>query len=229
MRTTTFLAPVRRSRQQAMTCLIYAAALFATLGTQALADEPQRGLPPLMSESEEIETALEGAPPHLRADAGVYVLKKIGYVRARETRNGFNCLLVREWAKTFEPTCFDSEGSATILPVILFRYDLLAKGASFDELDAAVGEGYRTGKFRAPRRVGVAYMLSTRNTVVLDSKTRKVGGAPPHLMFYSPYLTSADFGATEHESGSHFLISEEGTPTAMIIVPVHLDREHHHE
>ena len=231
MRTTTSIRrSAGRSRQRAVSRLVRAAALLAAFGTQAMAIEVSSGLPPLMTESEEIESALEGAPRHLRANAGVFVLTRGGYVRARETRNGFNCLLVREWAKTFEPTCFDSEGSATILPVILFRYELLAKGASFEHVDSAVAEAYRLGKFRAPRRVGVAYMLSTRNIVVLEHKTRKVGTAPPHLMFYSPYLTSADFGATEHESGSHFLISDEGTPVAMIIVPVDPKHdEHRHE
>lgn len=230
MRTTAFIhRSACRPRPRAVGWLVRTV-LLAMFGTQAMATEAASGLPPIMSDSEEIEAALEGAPPHLRARAGVYVLRRNGYVRARETGNGFNCLLVREWAKTFEPTCFDSEGSATILPVILFRYELLANGASFEDVDASVAEGYRSGKFRAPRRVGVAYMLSRRNIVVLDHKTRKAGSAPPHLMFYSPYLTSADFGATEHESGSHFLIADEGTPVAMIIVPVDPDdSEHRHE
>jgi hypothetical protein len=30
-------------------------------------------------------------------------------------------------------------------------------------------------------------MLSHRNIVVMDRKQKRVGSAPPHLMFYSPY------------------------------------------
>jgi hypothetical protein len=206
-----------------------AVAIIALACKPALASETASGLPPLMPEPQEIETALEGAPPHLRDEAGVYVLKASGYVRVRETRNGFNCLLAREWSRSFEPTCFDSEGTASILPVILFRTALLAKGTSYEDIQATVAEGYRTGKFRAPRRVGVAYMLSKRNIVVLDHATRKVGAAPPHLMFYSPYATAADFGTTE-DFASHFGVADEGTPVAMIIVPIVLeDAKHSHE
>ena len=202
-------------------------AMIALCGV-SLASDQTAALPPLLPEAEEIQTALEGAPVHLREGAGVYVLKSTGYVRARESRNGFTCLLVREWSRSFEPTCFDGEGTASILPVILVRTELLAKGTSEAGIRAAVAEGYRTGKFRAPQRVGVAYMLSRRNTVVLDHDTKKVGGAPPHLMFYSPYMRAEDFGTTA-DFASHFGVADEGTPTAMIIVPVELeDAEHAH-
>lgn len=201
--------------------LVASVALFARIG---LAEDQNSSLPPLLPEKEEIDTALEGAPAHLRKGAGVYVLKASGYVRARDSHNGFNCLLVREWSRSFEPTCFDAEGTASILPVILKRTELLAEGMDDEAIRAAIAEGYRNGKFQAPRRVGVAYMLSTRNTVVLDHEAKKVGGAPPHLMFYSPYMRAEDFGTTD-DFASHFGVADEGTPTAMIIVPVDV-RQH---
>jgi hypothetical protein len=205
------------------TCLVATVALIVRT---AFAEEQSAALPPLLPEDQEIQTALEGAPAHLREAAGVYVLKAGGYVRARESHNGFTCLLVREWSKSFEPTCFDAEGTASILPVILARTDLLAQGLSDEGIRAAIAEGYRTGTFRAPRRVGVAYMLSTRNTVVLDHSTKKVGGAPPHLMFYSPYMRAEDFGTTD-DFASHFGVADEGMPSAMIIVPVDVDESEH--
>lgn len=204
-------------------CLV---ALVALIARTALAEEQSAALPPLLPEDQEIQIALEGAPVHLREGAGVYVLKASGYVRARESRNGFTCLLVREWSRSFEPTCFDSEGTASILPVILARTELLAQGMNDEGIRAAIAEDYRTGKFRAPRRVGVAYMLSTRNTVVLDHDSKKVGGAPPHLMFYSPYMRAEDFGTTA-DFASHFGVADEGMPTAMIIVPVDVDESKH--
>ncbi|MFL6575036.1 MAG: hypothetical protein ACJ8MR_00345 [Povalibacter sp.] len=202
--------------------------MIALSGSSIAGNHPA-ALPPLLPEAEEIQSALEGAPAHLRERAGVFVLKSTGYVRARETRNGFTCLLVREWSRSFEPTCFDPEGTASILPVILFRTEQVANGTSDAGIRAAVAEGYRTGKFRAPQRVGVAYMLSKRNIVVLDHETKKVGGAPPHLMFYSPYMSAEDFGTTA-DFASHFGVADEGTPTAMIIVPVELGgAEHAHK
>jgi hypothetical protein len=177
------------------------------------------GLPPLLSESEEIRAALEAAPLHLRDGAGVYVLEKSGYRLARESRNGFNCLIERAFVDAFEPECFDAEGSATLLPVVTYRAQERARGITNLQIDLAVAAGYESGQLIAPRRVGICYMLSDRNVVVLDRKSAKVGPVGPHLMFYSPNLRNKDFGATP-DLASHFLIAEEGTPGAMIIVPV---------
>jgi len=198
-------------------------------GFASAAHAAPSALPPLMPEQEEIAAALEGLPPHLREQAGVFVLRSRGYERARESRNSFNCVLIREWAKTFESQCYDFEGTATILPVVLLRAELLAKGQSDEQIEAAVAERYASGEFRAPRRVGITYMLSNRNIVVLDWKTKKVGPAPPHLMFYSPYAQPEDFG-TNDRFESHFGVADAGTPRAMIIVPVVLDTpEHKHQ
>jgi len=183
-------------------------------------------LPPLMPEQEEISAALEGLPPHLREQAGVFVLRAKGYERVRDSRNDFNCVLIREWAKSFESQCYDAEGTATILPVVLLSTELLAKGASEAEIDAAVAARYASGEFRAPQRVGITYMLSNRNIVVMDRKTKRVGPAPPHLMFYSPYAKPEDFGTNDHFD-SHFGVADAGTPRAMIIVPVDLHQEAH--
>lgn len=206
--------------------IVFVAVAAALAGGTAIASDRTSALPPLLPEAQEIETALEGAPAHLRDGAGVYRLASTGYVRARESRNGFTCLLVREWSRSFEPTCFDPEGTASILPVILFRTELRAKGESDESIRAAVAEGYRSGLFRAPHRVGVAYMLSQRNVVVLDHDAKKVGDAPPHLMFYSPYLTAKDLGTTA-DFASHFGVADEGTPVAMIIVPVQTENAQH--
>src|SRR3954447_23120492 len=109
---------------------------FAFLNSAAASTST--ALPPALPEQEEFADALEGAPSHLREEAGVLVLRAKGYERLRESRNGFNCLLVREWGRSFEPTCFDAEGSRTILPVVLYQVELRASGKSDEEIDAAV-------------------------------------------------------------------------------------------
>jgi hypothetical protein len=178
-----------------------------------------RGEAAVTSEDEEIPIALSAAPEHLRAAAGVYVLRATGFVRVRESRNGFNCLINRELPDSFEPECFDAEGSATLVPVILYQTELRSQHTSAAEIARAVGLGFSSGRFRAPRHTGICYMLSTRNVVVMDRKTARVGAVGPHLMFYAPYALNAEFGATS-DLKSRFLIADEGTPFAMAIVPV---------
>jgi hypothetical protein len=173
----------------------------------------------VMPEADEISIALSAAPEHLRAAAGVYVLRAAGFVRIRESHNGFTCLINRELPDSFEPECFDAEGSATLVPIIVYQAELRAQHHSAEEIGRAVGLGFASGRFRAPARTGICYMLSARNVVVMDRKTGRVGAVGPHLMFYAPYSRNAEFGATPGLE-AHFLIADEGTPFAMAIVPV---------
>jgi hypothetical protein len=180
-----------------------------------------------LTEADEIAIALSAAPEQLRADAGVYVLRASGFARVRESHNGFTCLINRELPASFEPECFDAEGAASIVPVILYQAELRAQNLPVTEIDRAVGLGFATGRFRAPTRPGVCYMLSNRNVVVTDRKAGRAAPAGPHLMFYAPYARGADYGAPP-DLRSHFLIADEGTPFSMIIVPVSDSAGHAH-
>lgn len=109
--------------------------------------------------------------------------------------------------------------TATLIPVVLYRAAERARGLSHPEVERELAQRYAEGRFIAPRRVGICYMLSGRNIVVLDRKAEKVGPAGPHLMFYAPNLHNDEFGA-RNDFASHFIIADQGTPGAMIIVPV---------
>ncbi len=156
--------------------------------------DPQQ-LPELLSREKEIALALSAAPEHLRKDAGVYVLERNGFVKVRESKNGFTCIVNRDHPLNQKPVCFDAEGTATILPKILRVGELLMQGKSMSEINAEIAEGFRTGKYISPRRAGVAYMLSgdIRN---FNPRTGKVDSFPSHVMFYAPNLTNADLGTT---------------------------------
>jgi hypothetical protein len=184
------------------------------LGTGAV--PAQKDFPPLLVESQEIAAALEAAPEHLRPDAGVYVLTSMGYRRVRESRNGFNCLIARDLPGAFEPRCFDAEGSATLLPVVFYRAEQRSRGATRLYIDRQVKERYQKGEFIAPRRVGICYMLSTRNAVVDNERVSRVG---PRLLFYAPNLSNADLGSTP-DLESRMMVVDEASATAMIVVPV---------
>jgi hypothetical protein len=152
-------------------------------------------LPELLPREKEIALALSAAPEHLRKSAGVYVLERNGFVKVRDSANGFTCIVNRDHPLNQKPVCFDAEGTATILPKILRVGELLMQGKPMPEIDAEIAEGFRTGKYISPRRLGVAYMLSgdIRN---YNPRTGKVESFPPHVMFYAPNLTNADLGTT---------------------------------
>ena len=152
-------------------------------------------LPELLPRQKEIDIALSAAPEHLRKGATVYVLERNGFVKVRDSANGFTCIVNRDHPLNQKPVCFDAEGTATILPKILRFGELLMQGKTMSEIEAEIAEGFRTGKYISPRRPGIAYMLSgdIRN---FNPRTGKVESFPAHVMFYAPNLTNADLGTT---------------------------------
>jgi hypothetical protein len=151
--------------------------------------------PPLMEQKREIAMALSAAPSHLRDHAGVYLLRERGYEKVRETSNGFTCVVVRDHPLNLKPTCWDAEGTATIIPRVLREGELLMKGTPVEEIRRLITDDFRDGRFIAPRRPGIAYMLSgdIRN---YDPGSGNVRSFPPHVMFYAPNLTNQDIGAS---------------------------------
>jgi hypothetical protein len=166
------------------------------------------------TEAEETTLALAALPEPLRAGAGVYVLGPKGYRLARQGTSGIHCLVGRDRPDTQEPICWDKEGSETILPLALAKAEWRAAGASEQEIDRRQHEGFATGKFRAPRRAGVSYMLSTENWVFNGQRVVKYH---PHVMVYAPYVTNADIGATGKDPNAPWVLNE-GSPHAYIIV-----------
>jgi len=179
--------------------------------------------PPLMGRQKEIALALSACPPSVASKAAVYVLERSGYVKVRESQNGFTAIVQHSLPTSQEPQCMDAEGTRTLLPRALKVAELRAQGKSPDEIKRLVAEAFAKGVFQPPTRPGVDYMLSTEN-LVTNTKGIVVP-FPPHVMFYGPYLTNADLGL-DGELGSDgnpvgpAFVAAEGTPYALIIVPV---------
>jgi hypothetical protein len=169
---------------------------------------------PLMPEPLETELALSAAPEHLRAGASVLLLGAQGYVEARKGSNGFTCLVARSQPKAVAPMCYDVEGTRTVVPLLMDEAAMRARGASESEIAKAAEEGFRTGKYRAPERPGISYMMSAVQE--LPGPDGVVRSFVPHLMFYAPNLTDADVGG--RRGGPAFINSP--APHGMIIVPV---------
>ncbi len=184
--------------------------------------------PALLSPQQEIELALKAAPVHLRNEATVYTFGKRGYEKARTGTNGFNCLVNRDGIQNgdnaLHPTCWDPEGSRTILPVMLRVGELLAQQKSAAEIKRDIDEGFAQGRFHSPSKAGIAYMLA--GDVKFDLKSGQLSTTvfPPHYMLYAPGVTNGDIGvsgeALKTTPGLPFVYSgySGGTKTAYIIV-----------
>ena len=222
-------------KSRKIACLLVLAGLDYTVSTfsQSAADFranalSAQALPELLPQEKEVALALSAAPEHLRNNAGVYVLKRNGFVKVRDSTNGFTCIVNRDHPLNQKPVCFDAEGTATILPKILRVGELLMQGKPISAINAEIAEGFRTGKYISPRRAGVAYMLSG-NIRNYNPHTGKVESFPPHVMFYAPNLTNADLGVTPEalaKDPSLPFIAYQGPQGFIIVVSSDTKRPH---
>ena len=171
-----------------------------------------------LGEQEEIAMALSAAPEHLRGGAGIYRLGPAGYVAVRPSANGFNCLVAREGNHGIGPMCFDKEGSETTLDALLMRGELQQSGKTEAEIDAEIAKAYETKRLIAPRRAGVAYMLSNHFRQVNPKTGKDECIFPPHVMYYAPYMKNADIGSAKKFGSTDVpWVLNEGKPDAYII------------
>jgi hypothetical protein len=167
---------------------------------------------------ERIKLAESAAPPEISGKATVYLLERTGYVKVREGTNGFSCFVDRQTPLNLEPTCFDAEGSSSTLVTRLFAEELRAKGKSEEEINAVIQDGYKTGRFHAPQKPGIVYMMS--NSIYLYfAQNNQVVHVPPHLMFYAPYATDKDIGSPPQTADMPHLIRPGQPDTYIIVVP----------
>jgi hypothetical protein len=190
----------------------------------------------MIDREQEIDLALKAAPVHLRKDATVFVFGKNGYEKIRTGSNGFNCMVNRDGLQngdsSVHPTCWDAEGSRSILPVMLRVGELLAQGKSAADIKRDIDEGFARGRFHSPTKTGIAYMLA--GDVKFDQKSGQVSTVeyPPHYMIYAPGVSNTDIGisgdALKQTPGLPFIYSgySGDTRTAYIIVPANQSAAH---
>jgi hypothetical protein len=214
---------------------------FSAVGVSAFSYEqdPDPNTLIFLPQEQEVELALSAGPEHLRSGATVYVFGKKGYNKIRDGKNGITCMVNRDGNQSgdndLKPTCWDAEGSATIVPVMLRVGELMAQGKTAKEIAHEIDAGFSQGRFFSPRKSGIAYML--RGDLQYDPKTKQVTGTafPPHYMIYAPGVTNADIGMNVEaykKNPSLPLVYQGysgGTRTAYIIVMAAGEKGHAHQ
>lgn len=205
-------------------CLV-ALTLQCSSAAFALAQaSPAAASRPLMDREKEIALALSACPSGLAEKAAVYVLGASGYIKVRESGNGFTAIVQHSVPGAQEPQCMDQEGARTFLQRMLLVAELRAQGKSREEIQRAVAEALANGALQPPHRPGVDYMLSAQNQI--PNEKGVVIPFPPHVMFYGTHLTNADIGVDKEALGADgnpmgaAFVAGEGSPFALVIVPV---------
>jgi len=190
--------------------------LVCNLAVPAQNNTPKAAYDFSISREEKVRLAKSAAPAEVSDKATVYVLERGGYVKAQDGTNGFSCIVDRQTPLNMEPTCFDEEGSSSTLLSRLFAEDERAKGKSEEQIKAEIEQAYKSGRFHAPKKAGIVYMMSDSIYLFIPGHDQLVH-VPPHLMFYAPYATGKDIGTPPAGINMPRLIRE-GQPDAVIIV-----------
>jgi hypothetical protein len=183
----------RRLRSPGFGAVTLAAfSMVSCSGSATTAPPESCNRPMILPEADETALALEALPPVMRAKAGVWALRVDGLHELRRSQNGYTCIVNRDEIESIKPTCYDEEGTATILPVSVFFGNQLMACKGVADIHRTIAERYHDGRFISPRRAGIAFMMSPRivNAHTMADGTKMNGTAPPHYMIYAPNVTN---------------------------------------
>ncbi|MDE2365966.1 MAG: hypothetical protein KGM95_03415 [Betaproteobacteria bacterium] len=167
----------------------------------------------------EVRFALSALPKALREKASVYVLDPAtGYVLDRQGTNAQTCLVERtDWQRedyaddVYTAICYDPAGMKSQGQVWLDVAELRAKGTPPAEAKKIIERRFLDGTYKAPERAGVSYMAAPlmRGYASFDlGKKEKRTIVMPHVMYYAPNLTDADFGGIRPPSPFPFILEQ---------------------
>lgn len=180
----------------------------------------------LIPKAEEIALARSAGPKEVGTNATVMFFNGKGYETVATGTNGFTCMVLRSWTnpstwsifwnpRVRVPICFNAAAVASILPIQIARTQWVLEGATAAEVDAKTWEGVGNGSFAVPSNDAMAYMLSSGQHL-----NDQVKSGMPHIMLYRAYATNDLWGGNTPMSGSPFVLEGEGTPLAIVVVPV---------
>jgi hypothetical protein len=117
----------------------------------------------------------------------------------------------------YVPVCYDPVGTRFHLPVYFDVARWRAAGWSAARVKAEVERRYAHGRYHAPDRPGIAYMVAPAMRTYTGPNAPVATVVFPHHMVYAPHLTDRDIGGTPPPSPHPFIL-EAGLHGYMIFV-----------
>jgi hypothetical protein len=171
----------------------------------------------------EIALARSAAPDSISRDATVAVLGSHGYETAVEGKNGFVCIVERGWMNLFDnpefwspkvrgPICFNPPAARTVLPITYLRTKLVLAGKSKVEIKERTRVAIETKELPVLEAGAMSYMMAKQSYLSDNSITDDGAHNLAHLMFYTPLMDKAVWGADLPKSPVYLNPQFEGQP-----------------
>jgi hypothetical protein len=171
----------------------------------------------------EIALARSAAPDSISHDATVAVLGSHGYETAVEGKNGFVCIVERGWMNLFDnpefwspkvrgPICFNPPAARTVLPITYLRTKLVLAGKSKAEIKERMKAAIETKELPVLEAGAMSYMMAKQSYLSDNPITDDGAHNLAHLMFYTPLMDKAVWGADMPKSPVYLNPQFEGQP-----------------
>jgi hypothetical protein len=188
-------------------------ALLLTLGTAwsakaQAAKTPYPDMAPvdqylMPDQASEIALARSAAPESISRDAEVLVLGRHGYETAVKGKNGFVCIVERSWTAPLDdpnfwnpklrgPICLNAAAARSYLPRTIKKTDLILAGRTKSEMVEAVTAAIDKKELPSIEPGAMCFMLSKQGHL-----SDHDGHWHPHLMFFTPQMEPAAWGADQ--------------------------------
>jgi hypothetical protein len=182
----------------------------------------------------EIALARSAAPEAISRDATILVLGRHGYETAVGGKNGFVCAVERGWMGPFEgdfavnfwnpkirgPLCFNPPAARSILPLTYKRTEMILAGKSKAQIIDALKAAYEK-KELPPLELGAMSYMMSRDQYLTDHGDHHWMA---HLMFYTPLMDGAVWGADLPKSPVMLNPQFSGAPEPIDVFMVPIDR-----
>jgi hypothetical protein len=180
----------------------------------------------------EIALARSAAPEAISRDATILVFGRHGYETAVEGKNGFVCVVERGWMSPFDgdfavnfwnpkirgPICFNPPAARSVLPLTYKRTEMILGGKSKAQIIDALKAAYERKELPPLEPGAMSYMMS-KDQYLTDNDGHHWMA---HLMFYTPLMDAAVWGADLPKSPVMLNPQFSGAPEPIdvFIVPV---------
>jgi hypothetical protein len=172
----------------------------------------------LMDRDAEIALARSAAPESISRDARVVVLGRHGYETAVEGKNGFVCGVERSWMSAFDDSgfwnprvrgalCYNPQAARSVLPITYLRTEIALAGLPREQMIDRIKAAYAKKELPPLEPGSMCYMMS-KQSYLTDNRTHNMA----HLMFYTPLIDGANWGADLPKSPVYLIPQFQGVP-----------------
>lgn len=180
----------------------------------------------LMDRDAEIALARSAAPEAISRDATILVLGRHGYETVVEGKNGFVCHVQRAWMSPLDspefwnpkgraPICLNPQAVRSILPIIYKQTEIAVTTQSKAQIIEWLKKAYAQKELPPLEPGAMSYMMS-KEAYLTDQGSHNLA----HVMFYTPIMDGANWGADVPNSPVALLQKGPPEPFSLFIVPV---------